>query len=169
MWDEILSLTGITTHFENCRWEHLIEKICCSISCLPVSIYPREVKKTMRRTWFTWWPQVLWELQADGPMWNIHFCIKWPKLYPVWFWCWKIIQKLIHSQGVIILTSASPYPCRDHFSLRTHQVPSIRLRHGPSRYFAGFEQVAVAESLQTVKMKKQEPLVVRRESRGMLR
>lgn len=68
--------------------------------------------------------------------------------------------KLIHFHGVIFLTYVPPYPCKDRFSLRTRRAPSIHLQREPSQYFAGFEQVAVAGSLQTVKVKKEEPLIV---------
>lgn len=62
--------------------------------------------------------------------------------------------------GAIISTQVSPYPCKGRFSPRTHQAPSIPLRLEPSRYFAGCGPVAVAGSLQTVKMKKEDPLIV---------
>ncbi|EGW14006.1 hypothetical protein I79_015663 [Cricetulus griseus] len=55
----------------------------------------------------------------------------------------------------------SPYPCMDHFSLRTHPEPSIHLRHEPSRYSEESEPVAAAGSLQTRQWGEKGPLIVR--------
>lgn len=56
--------------------------------------------------------------------------------------------------------SGVTYPCKDHFSLRTHQVPSSHLQHEPWLYFLGYEQGAAAESHQTATKIKQQSQVL---------
>lgn len=56
----------------------------------------------------------------------------------------------LHPNNMLqVFHSSVTYHDKDHFSLRTHQVPSSHLQHGPWPYFSGYEQGAVVESHQT--------------------
>lgn len=108
MTDEIPSLVGVITHFENCRWEHLLKKIYSSISCLSVSYLSRRCKeKNEKNVVYMTATSSLGTLGWQRPMWNIHFCNKWPKLHPACFWCWKIVQNWYTSMVLLSWHSIS--------------------------------------------------------------
>lgn len=106
MTDELLSLVGVITNFENCIWEHFIINIYASISCLSLSYLSRRSKKKKNEKNMVYMiaPSSLGTLGWQRPMWNIHYCNKMTEIRPGMFLRLGNNTKLIYFHDVIILT-----------------------------------------------------------------